>query len=77
MDTVLALGLSDSEAVAHKSLGVIEKADIPSDVRELMQAREEARKQKDWNEADRIREEINMKGFSLEDTVDGPRLTKG
>jgi cysteinyl-tRNA synthetase len=40
----------------------------------LLQQREEARKRKDWKEADRLRGEILALGYVIEDTPQGPRL---
>jgi cysteinyl-tRNA synthetase len=37
----------------------------------LIKKREELRKQKRWEEADRIREEIKKKGILLRDTPEG------
>jgi cysteinyl-tRNA synthetase len=41
---------------------------------ELAQSREEARRRKDWKEADRLRGEILKLGYVVEDTPQGPRL---
>ncbi len=38
-----------------------------------MQQRETARKEKDWAEADRIRDELASRGIVLEDTPHGTR----
>ncbi|MCD6220078.1 cysteine--tRNA ligase, partial [Candidatus Calescamantes bacterium] len=44
---------------------------IPPEYEELIKQREEARKRKDWEEADRIREILKSKGILLEDTPHG------
>jgi len=49
---------------------------IPAAITKLGEAREQARQQKDWTEADRLKEEIIAAGFSIEDTKDGYRLLK-
>ena len=41
-----------------------------------LKAREKARRQKAWDEADSLREAINMRGYSVEDTPKGVRVTK-
>jgi cysteinyl-tRNA synthetase len=41
---------------------------------ELAQQREEARKKKDFKEADRLRQELLAQGYAVEDTPTGPRL---
>lgn len=47
---------------------------VPSEVTELCRQREAARTQKDWKEADRLRQAILEHGYVVEDTPDGPRL---
>jgi len=49
---------------------------IPYDVEQLLQLREKLRRKKDFEKADSIREEIEKKGFLVEDTPSGPRLKK-
>jgi len=53
-------------------LGEIEKVEIPQKVYDLVDAREVARKEKDWQEADRFRDEIQQEGFEVKDTENGP-----
>jgi cysteinyl-tRNA synthetase len=43
----------------------------PDDIETLIQKRQEARKQKDWAEADRIRDSLDEKGIILEDKTTG------
>jgi cysteinyl-tRNA synthetase len=40
-------------------------------IEELIRLREQARQKKDWQEADRIRDELNQQGIVLEDTAEG------
>jgi hypothetical protein len=47
---------------------------VPSFVIELLEARECARSQSDWMEADRLRDEILKSGWKIRDTEQGPRL---
>jgi cysteinyl-tRNA synthetase len=62
---VLGLGL---ENVLSKPL------EIPDRVRTLVAKREQARAGKDWVESDRLRDEIAVCGFLVEDTPDGPNI---
>jgi cysteinyl-tRNA synthetase len=39
-------------------------------------AREEARREKDWATADRLREELHTDGWAVEDTAEGPILSR-
>lgn len=50
-------------------------ASIPEDVLELARGREAARKNKDFTEADRLRDELSARGYIVEDTADGPRVS--
>lgn len=75
-DKILGIGLSDEPDTAARSLGVIESEDIPEEVQALLEAREAARKNKDFAEADRLREAINLKGYGVEDTPSGARISK-
>ncbi len=62
-DKVLGLGLSEYRAVK-----------IPDKVKELVKKREELRKQEKWQEADKIRKEIEKLGWQIEDTAEGTKL---
>jgi cysteinyl-tRNA synthetase len=61
-------------------LGVIGKVEaaeaLPSDIDALVQKREEARKSKNWKEADTIRAQLKAMGIVLEDTAQGVRWHK-
>ncbi len=49
---------------------------LSKEIDDLIKIRESARKRKDFQEADRIKQEIFEKGFILEDTNNGPRVKK-
>lgn len=62
-DEVLGLGLGvSSESSVPR---------VPREVKKLVEEREEARKNRDFTKADRLRDEIIKKGYTLEDTPDG------
>jgi cysteinyl-tRNA synthetase len=42
----------------------------------LLEARQAARKTKDFKRADAIRDELKAKGWGIEDTPKGPKLKK-
>jgi len=48
---------------------------IPENVSELVRQREIARKEKDWEKSDELREEIKILGYQVEDTPQGPKLS--
>ena len=47
-----------------------EKVELPNEIIELINLRKEARKNKNWAESDRLRDEINSKGYKVKDTKD-------
>jgi cysteinyl-tRNA synthetase len=49
-------------------------AEVPSEVRELSEARERARSGRDYAEADRLREAIRARGWEVRDAPGGPEL---
>ena len=53
-----------------------EKIDLPEEITSLLAKRDEARQSKDWEAADRLRDEINELGFSIEDSKDGPIIKR-
>jgi len=62
-------------------LGVIffgrtEKAEVPAEIRALLDQRAEARKAKNWAESDRLRDEIAAAGWIVKDSKDGQSVTK-
>lgn len=68
-DEVLGLELS------KKSYNEIETK-IPEEIFELLEKRNLARKDKNWQEADRLRNEIFEKGYTIKDTPEGAKLEK-
>lgn len=74
-DRVLGLGFGGKDAEGEK-LSVIESDDLPENVRAMVSAREQARKGGNWDEADRLRGDIQAEGYSIEDTAEGPEVRK-
>ncbi len=57
-------------------LALLSSEAIPADILYLAEQRETARKQKNWKESDRLRDEIKAKGYSIDDSKDGFVLKK-
>lgn len=76
MDEVLDIGLSDDIYDGVRSLGVVGADEIPEDVQALIDNREAARIARNWEAADALRDAIKLKGYELEDTNHGPKVTK-
>lgn len=57
-------------------LGVLKKesAQMDADIADLLEARDNARKQKEWGESDRIRDVLKEKGWEVRDTPDGQKV---
>jgi len=66
-DKVLGLGLDKIK---------IEEILIPSDIEKLIAQREEARREKDWKKADKLKKVICEKGFAVEDSKEGTIIKK-
>jgi cysteinyl-tRNA synthetase len=49
---------------------------VPEEVLAMVEARQAARKAKDFKESDRLRDEITARGFILEDTPKGPKVRR-
>ncbi len=77
-DAVFGLGLggSSNKLADMKSLKVLPQSEIPEDIAELMSAREDARLNKDFETADRIRGELKQLGYEIVDGTSGPTLRK-
>ena len=66
-DQVLGLKLAEQ---ARRGGG----GEIPQEILDLIEQRQQARKAKDFAASDRIRDELAAKGFVVEDTPEGPRV---
>ncbi len=73
-DRLLGLGLS----IAHPTttVKVVEQSDLPADVQALVRQREEARKKKDFPQADALRKDIEKAGYTVKDAPEGPEILK-
>ena len=53
------------------------KNEIPEEVMKLVEERESARKKKEWEISDVLREKIKSLGYVVKDTKEGPNVKKG
>ena len=53
-----------------------EKVEIPAEVISLVEQRAAARKSKDWQKSDQLRDQIAALGYVVKDTPQGPQITK-
>ncbi len=66
-DNVLGLGLASTPKIKDED-------EIPPEIEALAEAREQARRSKEWSKADALRNEIESRGFTLNDTPSGPKV---
>src|SRR5262249_44039699 len=57
-------------------IGIAAEQQAPPEFMALLEARQAARKAKDFKRADAIRDELKAKGWVIEDTPKGPKLKK-
>jgi cysteinyl-tRNA synthetase len=57
-------------------VGAVAEAEAPSEIVALLDARQAARKAKDFKRSDQIRDELKTKGWIVEDSPKGPKLKK-
>ncbi len=76
MDSVIDIGLSDEPSDVVRELGIVTREEIPEEIQELLDKREIARATHNWSEADYLREAINLKGYSIEDSPQGQKISK-
>ncbi len=70
-DKVLGLDISATRESAQVAV-----AELDSEIQSLIEKRETARKEKNWAEADKLRAEIDAKGYELKDTSEGVQVSK-
>lgn len=64
-DKVLGLGLAD-----------LKEEEIPAEVMQIVSEREQARANKDFEKSDELRAKINSLGYEVNDTPEGPKVSK-
>jgi cysteinyl-tRNA synthetase len=75
-DTEKKILLLDFDKILGLGLANIEPIEIPANIKKLSEKREEARKNKNWEKADKARKEIESLGYLVEDTETGPKISK-
>lgn len=71
-DKVLGFNLVNAKSFV---VSEIVFSELPNEVQALALARENARQSKDFNESDRLRDEIKSRGYAVEDTKDGMKFS--
>jgi cysteinyl-tRNA synthetase len=84
MNRRLATGSLDSTTAASEIAGwervdsilgvsAPKETEVPAEITALVEARQAARKAKDFKRSDAIRDELKAKGWIIDDTPKGPR----
>ena len=68
--------LYDFDKVLGLGLQTIQSEKITKKILALVRVREELRKERKWKEADKIREEIQQLGYTLEDMPQGAKVKR-
>jgi cysteinyl-tRNA synthetase len=64
------------EAFGLESLLAGDREPAPEEIERLAAEREEARVARDFERADRLRDELAAQGWEIRDTAEGPRLVR-
>lgn len=64
-DRVLGLGLAEWQP---------KESTVPDEILAMVEQRQQARKERRWQEADALRDSITAAGYEIEDTPEGPRV---
>ena len=75
-DQVLSLNLISAAEAVRKKQAEEEAANADPEIDALVAARTEAKKAKNWAEADRIRDELKARGIEIIDTPQGAKWRK-
>ena len=68
--------LLEMDKVLGLAVDQVEHLEIPDEVKKLVAEREQLRSDDNWLEADEIRDQLEQKGYSLEDTPEGTIVKK-
>lgn len=66
----------DFDKVLGLELNLVNKEEVPEEVKNLIVLRIKARAEKNWTESDRLRDEIEKLGYVVEDSGEGVRVIK-
>lgn len=76
-DEVLGLGLRNAENIlAEMPAPATTVTDVPAGIQVLLEKRQHAREQKNWQQADELRQQLQQAGYEVKDTPVGQQLFK-
>lgn len=68
--------LKEFDKVLGINIDYVQKEKVPEDIKELLEKRQEARANKNWEESDKLRDLIKEKGYIVKDSKDGQTIEK-
>ena len=74
-----AIQLATAVSVLLGGMGLslnVATGEIDGETAALVAARDAARAQKNWSEADRLRDELTNRGWTVEDSAEGTKIRK-
>ncbi len=75
-DAVLGLGFDKDPEEILRSLGHIAPDALDPEIQALVEERQTARIAQNWAESDRLRDALSLKGYAVEDSPEGPKVSK-
>ncbi len=67
----------DFDRILGLDLDKVDKTDIlPLEIQQMVENRKKARVEKNWEMSDRLRDEIQARGYVVQDTKDGMKVFK-
>ncbi len=72
-DKIFALDLDKATSISGSN---IDLADLSPELQHLIRERQQARSEKDWPRADKLRDEIEAAGYLIEDMADSYKISK-
>ena len=72
----LAFDFDEVLGLKLKSIGPAKVQEVAPEIQKLVDERDAARKSKNWAESDRLRDELQAKGYAVKDSPQGTKITK-
>jgi cysteinyl-tRNA synthetase len=74
--TIFGFDLAQERSTGVEGVNIRYSGDPGAEVLNQVAKREKSRREKDWDTADRLREELHAGGWTVEDTSEGPILSR-
>jgi cysteinyl-tRNA synthetase len=74
--TIFGFDLAQERSTGVEGVNIRYSGDPGAEILNQVATREQSRREKDWDTADRLREELHAEGWTVEDTSEGPILSR-